>query len=190
MSGLKVEVYYALALGIVVAALNELITWVLVYRTAQYKRLKSELNKTAQKLEALKAISASDPSKAKKAKKEQRLEENVKTTSRDLNAVRVKCNVIMGVFTLVMWHYVSTTFDGIVMAKLPFTPLGFFTKMTHAGVGGNDFTEAGGTFIYILSMVTCRQVFMQLLGQQPSRAAVRAITAAGTPAWADPKKIK
>jgi hypothetical protein len=190
MSGLRIEVYYALALGVVVAALNELITWVLVYRTAQYKRLKVELNKTAQKLEALKAISASDPSKAKKAKKEQRLEENVKTASRDLNNVRMKCNVILGVFTLVMWHYVSTTFDGIVMAKLPFTPLSFFHKMTHAGVGGNDFTEAGGTFVYILTMLTCRQLLLQVSGQQPSRAAVRAISAAGTPAWADSKKVK
>jgi calcium load-activated calcium channel len=94
------------------------------------------------------------------------------------------------VFTLAMWQFVSTAFDGIVMAKLPFTPLGFFHKMTHAGVGGNDFTEAGGTFVYILAMLTCRQVLVQLLGQQPSRAAVRAITAAGTPAWADTKKVK
>ena len=166
---LSSQPFLVLGISAVANCLVEGVSWLLVYRTPQFKRLKEELDRSSKKLEAARASSA----KGKRNKKEIRLEENMKTTNRDLTATRMKTGFIMTALLFLLYNMVSTWFDGVVMAKLPFHPPGFMQRMTHMGVQGDDFTECGATFIYAMATVAIRTNLQKAMGWAPSRAAAK-----------------
>lgn len=53
--------------------------------------------------------------------------------------------------------YVSS-FDGRVVAKLPFTPLSYIQGLSHRNLLGEDFTDCSFIFLYILCTMSIRQV--------------------------------
>ncbi|KAG7264834.1 hypothetical protein CRUP_001478 [Coryphaenoides rupestris] len=116
------------------------ITWVLVYRTEKYKRLKAEVEKQSKKLEKKKETiteSAGRQQKKKIGKKD------------------------------------STSFDGRVVAKLPFTPISYIQGLSHRNLLGEDFTDCSFIFLYILCTMSIRQNIQKMLGLAPSRAATK-----------------
>jgi len=56
---------------------------------------------------------------------------------------------------------------GVVLAKLPFTPMPLFRGMTHRGLEGEDFTDCGMHLIYILSSMVLRSSVARIFGFQP-----------------------
>ena len=49
-------------------------------------------------------------------------------------------------------------FEGRVVAKLPFVPIGLFQGLSHRGLTGDDYTECSFIFLYILCTMSIRQV--------------------------------
>ena len=49
-------------------------------------------------------------------------------------------------------------FEGRVVAKLPFVPLGLFQGLSHRGLSGEDYTDCSFIFLYILCTMSIRQV--------------------------------
>ncbi|XP_074135989.1 calcium load-activated calcium channel-like [Sminthopsis crassicaudata] len=106
------------------------ITWVLVYRTDKYKRLKAEVEKQSKKLEKKKETITESAGRQQK-KKIERQEEKLKNNNRDLSMVRMKSMFAIGFcFTALMGMF-NSIFDGRVVAKLPFTPLSYIQGLSH-----------------------------------------------------------
>uniref|UniRef100_A0A8C0UID4 Calcium load-activated calcium channel n=1 Tax=Cyanistes caeruleus TaxID=156563 RepID=A0A8C0UID4_CYACU len=133
------------------------ITWVLVYRTDKYKRLKAEVEKQSKKLEKKKETITESAGRQQK-KKIERQEEKLKNNNRDLSMVRMKSMFAIGFcFTALMGMF-NSIFDGRVVAKLPFIPLSYIQGLSHRNLLGEDYTDCSFIFLYILCTMSIRQV--------------------------------
>ena len=77
------------------------VTWLLVYRTEKYQKLKLEIEKQSKKLEKKKEAhgDVTNLDRSKKRKLEQD-EEKLKNTNRDLTMVKMKSMFIIGIWIL------------------------------------------------------------------------------------------
>lgn len=50
------------------------------------------------------------------------------------------------------------SFDGRVVAKLPFVPLSYIQGLSHRNLLGEDYTDCSFIFLYILCTMSIRQV--------------------------------
>ena len=68
---------------------------------------------------------------------------------------------------IIFMSFLSNTYSGVVVAKLPFDPFGFMRGMTHWNVIGVDYTDCSMIFIYILSNVGIKPIITKILGFDP-----------------------
>ncbi|KAF8782002.1 Calcium load-activated calcium channel like protein [Argiope bruennichi] len=65
----------------------------------------------------------------------------------------------------------NSIFDGRVVAKLPFIPIGWIQGLSHRNLIGDDYSDCSFIFLYILCTMSIRQNIQKLLGFAPSRTA-------------------
>uniref|UniRef100_A0A8C9HI23 Calcium load-activated calcium channel n=1 Tax=Piliocolobus tephrosceles TaxID=591936 RepID=A0A8C9HI23_9PRIM len=172
MSTMFADTLLIVFISVCTALLAEGITWVLVYRTDKYKRLKAEVEKQSKKLEKKKETITESAGRQQK-KKIERQEEKLKNNNRDLSMVRMKSMFAIGFcFTALMGMF-NSIFDGRVVAKLPFTPLSYIQGLSHRNLLGDDTTDCSFIFLYILCTMSIRQNIQKILGLAPSRAATK-----------------
>ncbi|XP_007893826.1 calcium load-activated calcium channel [Callorhinchus milii] len=172
MSTMFADTILIVFISVCTALLAEGITWVLVYRTDKYKRLKAEVEKQSKKLEKKKEAITESAGKQQK-KKIERQEEKLKNNNRDLSMVRMKSMFAIGFcFTALMGMF-NSIFDGRVVARLPFVPLSYIQGLSHRNLLGEDYTDCSFIFLYILCTMSIRQNIQKLLGLAPSRAATK-----------------
>ena len=75
--------------------------------------------------------------------------------------------VIVGLFIIAFVSTMSNSYHGIVVAKLPFVPIGFLQRLTHRGLPGNDFTDCAMIAIYIMSSIIFRENIQKISGFAP-----------------------
>lgn len=155
-------------ISVCTALLGEGLTWLLVYRTEKYKKLKAEVEKQSKKLEKQKESEAADRSQKKKI---ERQEERLKNNNRDLSMVKMKSMFAIGFAFTSLLSMFNSIFDGRVVAKLPFVPISFLQGISHRNLAGEDYTDCSFIFLYILCTMSIRQNIQKMLGLAPSRAA-------------------
>jgi calcium load-activated calcium channel len=64
----------------------------------------------------------------------------------------------VALFMMVFMSMLSTAYQGIVVAKLPFHPVGFIQGITHRNLDGDDITDCSMIFVYILSNISLRPI--------------------------------
>ncbi|XP_055680603.1 calcium load-activated calcium channel [Lutzomyia longipalpis] len=157
-------------ISICTAFLGEGLTWLLVYRTDKYQKLKGEVEKQSKKLERRKEIHGDSLDKQHK-KKIERDEERLKNNNRDLSLVKMKSMFATGFAFTALLSMFNSIFDGRVVARLPFVPISWIQGLSHRNLPGDDYTECSFIFLYILCTMSIRQNIQKLLGFAPSRAA-------------------
>ncbi|THD25501.1 Transmembrane and coiled-coil domain-containing protein 1 [Fasciola gigantica] len=151
------------------AFLGEGLTWLFVYRTEKYKKLKNEVDKQSKKLE--KQRDATDISVDRIAKKRlEKQEERLKNINRELSMVKMKSMFAVGIIFTSLFSMFNNIFDGRVVTKLPFVPISWIQGLSHRNLPGNDYTDASFIFIYMLCTMSIRQNVQKMLGFAPSRA--------------------
>lgn len=65
------------------------------------------------------------------------------------------------------------SFDGRVVARLPFQPISWIQGLSHRNLPGEDYYECSFIFLYILCTMSVRQNIQKMLGFAPSRAAAK-----------------
>ncbi|CAL1525921.1 unnamed protein product [Lymnaea stagnalis] len=142
-------------ISVCTAFLGEGLTWIMVYRTEKYKKLKAEVEKQSKKLEKQKENESNDRVQKKKL---ERQEEKLKTNSRDLSLVKMKSMFAIGFAFTALLSMFNSIFDGRVVANLPFTPISFIQGISHRNLPGEDYTHCSFIFLYILCTMSIRQV--------------------------------
>jgi len=160
-----------LFISICTALLGEGLTWLLVYRTETFKKLKSEVEKQSKKLEIQKEAVGEGGGDRSKKKKIERQEERLKNNNRDLSLVKMKSMFAIGFCFTALLSMFNSIFDGRVVAKLPFLPFSLAQNLSHRNLMGDDFTDCSFIFLYILCTMAIRQNIQKLLGFAPSRSA-------------------
>ena len=56
------------------------------------------------------------------------------------------------------FSYSSLSFEGRVVAKLPFEPIPWIRGLSHRNLSGDDFTDCSFIFLYVLCTMSIRQV--------------------------------
>ncbi|CAH1787606.1 unnamed protein product, partial [Owenia fusiformis] len=158
-------------ISICTALLGEGMTWLLVYRTEKYQKLKMEVEKQSKKLEKQKESGGDNPNDKVKKKKIERQEERLKANNRDLSLVKMKSMFAIGFAFTALLGMFNSIFDGRVVAKLPFVPISWLQNISHRNLLGEDYTHCSFIFLYILCTMSIRQNIQKMLGFAPSRAA-------------------
>ena len=175
-----------LAISICTAFLGEGLTWLLVYRTEKYQRLKTDIERQTKKLEKKKEAHGEATLDRTQKRKMEREEERLKSTNRDLMMVKMKSMFAIGFAFTSLLSMFNSIFDGKVVAKLPFLPISWLQGLSHRNILGDDYTDCSFIFLYILCTMSIRQNVQKALGFAPSRAASKQ-----TSMWApDPNKYK
>ncbi|RWS14401.1 transmembrane and coiled-coil domain-containing protein 1-like isoform X1 [Dinothrombium tinctorium] len=159
-----------LFISVFTALLGEALTWLMVYRTEKYKKLKAEVERQCKRLEKKKEL-VGDTNDKQQKKKLEREEEKLKNHNRDLSLVKMKSMFAIGLAFTALLSMFNSIFDGRVVAKLPFVPLTFIQGLSHRNLPGEDYTDCSFIFLYILCTMSIRQNIQKLLGFAPSRAA-------------------
>ena len=175
-----------LGISVFTALLGEGFTWLMVYRTDKYQRLKSDLEKQTRRLEKKKEAHGEAALDRTQKRKLERDEERLKNTNRDLMMVKMKSMLAIGFAFTSLLSMFNNIFDGKVVARLPFTPISWVQGLSHRNLLGEDYTECSFIFLYILCTMSIRQNLQKALGFAPSRAASKQTNMWGP----DPNKYK
>ncbi|KAH8867769.1 Calcium load-activated calcium channel like, partial [Schistosoma japonicum] len=153
------------------------LTWLFVYRTEKYQKLKAEVDKQSKRCNILRNIevekqrdvteSAIDRAAKKRLEKQ---EERFKNINRELSMVKMKSMFAVGLIFTSLFNVFSSIFDGRVVAKLPFVPFSWIQGLSHRNLPGSDFTDGSFVFVYILCTMSIRQNVQKILGFAPSRS--------------------
>ena len=143
---------------------SEGITWILIYREEGYQNLKARIDKLTKQVDRDKAVAI--PSK-QVSKKLQRNETNLKELNAELQKSKIKSSFAIMFCLVALYNLLSSWFDGIVIAKLPFVPFGLLQGWTHRNITGNDFTDCSFLFIYIVSSIFMKQNIQKYYGNVP-----------------------
>ncbi|KAL5995418.1 hypothetical protein ACLOJK_025478 [Asimina triloba] len=173
-----------LTISIVTAIITETISYILIYRTASYKSLRSSIVKSSKKLDLIKtpssssssSLSSNHPNKKStaKSKKIDRIETALKESTRDLSLSKFKSGAVVALVLFAVFGFLNSLFEGKVVAKLPFRPAAIVQKMSHRGLSGDDPTDCSMAFLYFLCSISIRTNLQKLLGFAPPRAAAGA----------------
>ncbi|KAF6266579.1 integral membrane protein DUF106-domain-containing protein [Scenedesmus sp. NREL 46B-D3] len=186
--------FQVILISLTAALVAECLAWAFVYRTSSYRRLKEELDRSCKKLEAIKqgssggATAAAASSKANK--KEKRIEDNMKSSSKEMGSARMKANVFTGICMMLVLNLVTARWAGVVVGKLPFSPPSMLQAITHRGLGGSEATDCSAAFVYTMSFAFFKQNVGKALGFTLSRATNRALTANNPLANLEPAKYQ
>ncbi|KAJ8960966.1 hypothetical protein NQ318_020269 [Aromia moschata] len=140
-------------ISICTALLGEGLTWLMVYRTEKYQKLKAEVEKQSKKLEKRKETHGDLLDKQHK-KKIEREEERLKNNNRDLSFVKMKSMFAIGFAFTALLSMFNSIFDGRVVARLPFEPLPWIQGLSHRNLPGEDYYDC--SFIFCIFCVPCQ----------------------------------
>ncbi|KAJ1530663.1 hypothetical protein ONE63_005534 [Megalurothrips usitatus] len=161
-----------LFISVCTAFLGEGLTWLMVYRTEKYQKLKSEVERQSKKLEKMKDTHGDTLDKQLK-KKIEREEDKLKQNNRDLSLVKMKSMFAIGFAFTALLSMFNNIFDGRVVARLPFLPISWIQGLSHRNLPGDDYYDCSFIFLYILCTMSIRQNTQKLLGFAPSRTATK-----------------
>ncbi|KAL0488902.1 hypothetical protein AKO1_013518 [Acrasis kona] len=162
--------------SLIVNLTTTVIEWFLVYRTEDFKRLSDEIKESEKKVETLKknkeSVIVSNTSlkkddKAPKNSKDRQIEayqKRIKDANQQLTMFRMKSTLATGVVMFSAFGMMSSAFDGLIVAKLPFHPFGLLQGMSHRNLPGTDETDCSFLFIYVLASMTLRASIQKYLG--------------------------
>ena len=164
-----VEGALVVLLSLGMALLSEGISWLLVFRTAEYRVLKDKIERGDKKLEQQK--DAMDDAAANKKKQQQKLDsvaEQVKADKQAMHVTRLKATLANAVLMITTYLLVTHLYDETVLARLPYDPISYVTRITNRGLEQrNDSREVSVTFLYILCSLSVRSNVQKFFGNGP-----------------------
>mmetsp|Transcript_9690 Transcript_9690/g.16811 ORF Transcript_9690/g.16811 Transcript_9690/m.16811 type:complete len:178 (+) Transcript_9690:71-604(+) len=156
-----------IAVSIGSALFAEGISWLLIYRTDRYKKLKAEIDKTNKKLERKKEATNIISKQKQKDRKIDRYEESLKNANRDMSMWKMKSMFGVGLTFVLLYYALNTIYDAKVVAKLPFEPFPIFRFLTHRNLIGNDYTDCSMAFLFSLCSLSVRNHIQKMFGFAP-----------------------
>jgi len=178
--------------GILSTLAAEGLNWLLIYRTEDYQKLRKSIDTATKRMDKMKdeAAASTDSSKSKvKNKAVTRHEQEIKMLDKDLARLQARSGAAVGLVMLVAFYALSTAFNGVVVAKLPFVPLKFITHLSHRGLEGDDYTECSVAFLYALCAMGLRTNVQKALGYSAPKSLLQVQAAQAQAAYLASKKL-
>jgi len=126
---------------------GELVSWGLVYRTKGFKELKKKMDRFTKDVEKFK----DHKNKERKQKKREVAEKALQECQRSMSMMNMKSTLVLAVTMISVLQAMSHAYDKVVLARLPFTPIGFLRGISHRGLEGDDFRACSYIFFYVIT---------------------------------------
>ncbi|KAM9958390.1 hypothetical protein ACTFIW_001252 [Dictyostelium discoideum] len=166
------EVLFILFVSIASSLASEGVSWLLVYRTENYKKGKANIDRLQIQLDKLvdqESETSSLSKKGNKDKKIEKIEEQLKIANKELSFSKMKSMFAVAISMIALFSYLNRIFDGVVVCKLPFVPIGFLQGISHRTIAGDDYTDCSMTFIYAICSMFIRNNIQLILGTAPPK---------------------
>jgi len=156
-------------ISLVSSVIAEGISWLLIYRTDDYQKLKKTIDALSKKLDKKKDSVPTIAKQKSKDKKVSQLDEQLKAKNKDMAMVKFKSMFFVALTLLGVFGLLNNLFDGSVVAKLPFTPFPLLHGMTHRNLPGNDMNDCSMIFLYVLCSFSIRSNVQRFFGFSPPK---------------------
>ena len=124
----------------------ESILYLFIYRHSNYIKLKDNIESLNNKV--LKLKENIDIIKLKNnEKKISTLEDQIKYKNIEMSSYKFKSTIIVMIIMAGLFALLSSNYDTIIVAKLPFQPFSLLQNLTHRNIQGNDMTDCSFFFI-------------------------------------------
>ncbi len=104
-------------------------------------------------------------------KKRHQHEKQIAAAERDVSALslsqtrsQILTSVLMAVAFIANYQFMSSYFGSTVVAQSPFEPISMLQAISHRGLEGDDYTQVGFAWIYMLCSMGTRPIISKLLG--------------------------
>jgi hypothetical protein len=91
----------------------------------------------------------------KDPKERTRLEKKMQKDNATLSGMRMYSMIFLSIAMLVLYQVIKRWYSDVAVAKLPFVPFAFFTKMTHSGLSSTDMTDCSFVSGLYAPLETC-----------------------------------
>ena len=163
----KASLGWVLATAVASSLACEALAWFFVHRKEDYQRLSVQFVSASKRYTKAKDLAVD----GKKDKKLVQLEKEFYRMKREVMAWSQRCNMLTAVFHMATFFSLKASYDGVVLARLPFVPYSFATHATHRNIAGEDMRDCGIIFIYMLCSLALKPNIAKLLGLEPPRSA-------------------
>lgn len=103
-------------------------------------------------------------STGKKDKKSDRVEDQNKAMQQRLGSLQMRSSFATMFVMIGMFSFITSQYDGQVIARLPFVPVSFISMLSHRNIKGDDLTECSVYFLYAICSLTFRESIQRFLG--------------------------
>ena len=163
----KSDLLSLLMYAIVAALISELISWFFVFSRVDIERIKDVHSKAGKRLEKKKEevgaagvgkeASKPDGGKGKGKDKDSKgankpdkklvqLEKEFEGANNALIAIKSRAMMFTGMIHLLTFFALKDSYEGMVLAKLPFQPLSWFHPITHRNIKGRVISRGGKAY--------------------------------------------
>lgn len=119
-------------------------------------------------VDAMKAKQATIDSQGSLEKKMARLQDHLKQSQAAMAMTKMKSTVFHIIILVAVFNVLSSLYDGMIIAELPFAPWKFFRNMTQRSLAsGTRDTACSMMFFYVVSSFGIRPSIQKLLGFTP-----------------------
>ncbi|KAJ1761621.1 hypothetical protein LPJ77_001891 [Coemansia sp. RSA 2523] len=149
-------------LSLLSSALTEALSYVIVYRTEAFQRLKAKVIQTETRLEEEKnAVSGSGKHRQRRI---DGLETQLADARRSAGSLQMRATLVVGLVQMAAIYAVGTQFSGRVVATLPFEPARMFRSLTHRGLPEDSPVSAcSATFVFVLGGLAFKAIIDRYL---------------------------
>lgn len=168
LHSLNIVPLQVIAYGIGAAFVSEFLSYVLMYRTSSFKRLKASFQTYEPVPSAAQGSTQSGNSKTAK-KKEAKMKGFEAEVGRKMAVVQVVSGIMTFAIMVMSFKIVPMLFGTNSIGQLPFEPPGFLRKITQRGIENGGVRDFSPFFIFMLCQGSVRVIVGKLLGWGPSR---------------------
>ena len=156
-------------LSLAVNFISEFLAYILVYNKPEYKEAKKNLTKVSEELKKKKDMIVSASEEKKHKKLVQKLKDEESSFKQQMTGMSFRSTMILSMTMMMLFGVFRSYYDGVVVAKLPFTPFALIRGMLHGRLRGTDYTDCAMSGLYFLCNMAFRQTIKMLLGTQAPR---------------------
>ncbi|KAJ2161677.1 Calcium load-activated calcium channel [Coemansia sp. RSA 552] len=144
------DLVVVLLLSLLSSGVSEALSYVLVYRTDDFQRLKAKVIQSEIKLEQEKQATSSGKGKQRQRRIES-IEAQLSAARSKAGSMQMRNMLVVGLVQVAAIYLVNARFSGRVVGVLPFEPVSMFRGLTHRGLAEDAPTNAcSATFIFVL----------------------------------------
>jgi len=104
-------------------------------------------------------------------KKRHQQEKQIAAAERDVSALslsqtrsQIVTSVLMAVAFIANYQFMSSYFGSEIVATSPFEPISMLQAISHRGLEGDDYTQVGFAWVYMLCSMGTRPIITKLIG--------------------------